>query len=185
MINLLPEVNKKELRAARMNVLLLRYNVLTLITVALLLLIIGGFYAYLATSKFTAEASYAESKEKASAYSETKKEADEYRANLSTAKQILDNRVNYTAVVLGISEILPKGVVLDSITLTQQDFGNQTTISTSAANYEAISQLKKNFENSKIFSNVHFQTITESENPIDDKHPINVLISVKVNEVEK
>lgn len=185
MINLLPDVNKKELRAARTNVVLLRYNILTLITVAVLLLIIGGFYAYLAATKITAEASYAESQEKASAFSDTKKQADEYRSNLATAKQILDNRVNYTSVVLGITELLPKGVVLDSITLTQQDFGNQTTISTSAANYDAITQLKKNFETSDIFSNVHFQSITQSEDPVDEKHPINVLISVKINEVEK
>lgn len=187
MINLLPEANKSEIRAARMNVLLLRYNIMTLIAVGVLLVAVGGFYAYLAATKASAEAANIENEQKASTYAETKKEASEYRANLATAKQILANQVNYSSVVFGITELLPKGVILDDISLAAQDFGNQTVISAHATNYDAVTNLKQSFEQSKLFENVFFQSITV-EAPQDgksNKYPITVSISVKINKVEK
>ena len=183
MINLLPDTSKKEIRAARLNVILLRYNIFTLVTVLVFVLILGGFYAYLTTTKAAAEASNAENQAKANSYSDTKKAADEYRTNLTTAKQILANRVNYTSVVLGITELLPKGVVLDNVNLSAKDFGNQTVIAAHASNYDAVTQLKQNFQQSKVFSNVFFQTISESSDAADKNHPISVSISVKINKV--
>lgn len=183
MINLLPDTNKKELRAARMNVILLRYNIFTVITVFLFLLALGGFYFFLTTTKAAAEESNSENQAKANSYSNTKKAADEYRANLATAKQILANKVNYTSVVLGITELLPKGVVLDNINLSAKDFGNQTVIAAHASNYDAVTQLKQNFQQSKVFSNVFFQTINDTGDSPDKNHPISVNISVKINKV--
>lgn len=183
MINLLPDNNKKELRAARMNVVLLRYNVLTLITVVLFLLALGGFYAYLTSTKATAETSNIKNQAKANSYSDTKKAAEQYRTNLATAKQILANQVNYTSVVFSITELLPKGVVLDNVNLSAKDFGNQTVISAHAASFDAVSQLKQNFQQSKVFSNVFFQTINNAGDTADSGHPISVTISVKINKV--
>lgn len=183
MINLLPDGNKKELRAARMNVVLLRYNVFTLVTVFIFLLALGGFYAYLTSTKATAEASNTENQAKANSYNDTKKAAEEYRANLATAKQILTNQVNYTSVIFGITELLPKGVVLDNVNLSAKDFGNQTVISAHAASFDSVAQLKQNFQQSKVFSNVFFQTINNAGDTGDDKHPISVTVSVKINKV--
>ena len=187
MINLLPEANKNELRAARMNVLLLRYNVMTLIAVGILLLAVAGFYAYLAGTKASAETANAENEAKASSYADTKKEAAEYRANLATAKQILSNEVIYSTTVFGITELLPKGVILDSINLSSQDVGNQTVLKTYATDYDAVARLKQSFERSKLFSDVHFQSITvqKSEEGKPNKYKLEVNISVKMNKVEK
>lgn len=181
MINLLPEDNKKELKAARMNVVLFRYNIMTLIAVGILLLALGGFYAYLTTTKASAEAAQVDNEREASRYNKTKKDAEEYRANLTKAKQILANQVNYTSVIFSITKLLPSGVILDNINLTAQDFGNQTTITAKAKDYTAVSKLKENFEKPDgPFSNVYFQTIDSPEGG-DKDYPLNVSISVKIN----
>ncbi len=187
MINLLPDTNKKELRAARMNVVLLRYNILTAVAVGFLLLTIGGFYVYLTNTKANAETANSDNQSKMAEYASTKKEAEEYRANLVTAKQILNNQVEYTSLVFGITELLPKGVVLDNINLSSKDFGNQTTITAYAKTYEAATQLKQNFEQSKLFDNVYFQSITSSEEGANAHadYPMSITISVKINKVDQ
>lgn len=184
MINLLPEENKKELRAARMNVVLLRYNILTLAAVGCLLIALAGFYIYLTSTKSNAEAANAENIAKAAEFATTKQEAEEYRKNLATAKQILNNEVNYTSLVFGITELLPKGVVLDNINLSAQDFGNQTSLTAHAKNYDAATALKQNFEQSKMFDNVYFQTIN-NESDQSSGYPISITISVKINKVDQ
>ncbi|MFZ1360603.1 MAG: PilN domain-containing protein [Candidatus Saccharimonadales bacterium] len=182
MINLLPDNNKKELHAARMNVVLLRYNILTVSAVVILLLIVGGFYAYLVTTKTQAEAANSANQEKVAEYNSTKQDAAEYRQNLATAKQILNNQVNYSSLVFRITELLPKGTVLDNVNLSAQDFGNQMTITAHAKDYAAVSQLKQNFEQSTVFDNVFFQNINTGS---DGSYPITVDISVKINKVDQ
>lgn len=182
MINLLPDDYKKELRAARSNVVLLRYNLFTLIAVAFLILFCAAIYVLISESKRSAEEANAANLAKASSYASTKKEAEEYRKNLATTKQILDNEVNYTDVIFAITELLPKGVILDNVNLNASDFGNQTNFSAHAKSYEAAAQLKENFQNSKLFSNVFFQTINSAESS-SDPYPISVNISVKINKV--
>lgn len=182
MINLLPDDYKKELRAARANVVLLRYNLFTLIAVAFLVISCALIYVLVSESKRSAEEANSANVAKASSYASTKKEAEEYRKNLATTKKILDNEVNYTDVIFAITSLLPKGVVLDSVNLNASDFGNQTNFSAHAKSYEAAAQLKENFQNSKLFTNVFFQTINTAESG-SDPYPISVNISVKINKV--
>ncbi len=184
MINLLPDDQKKSLRAARMNVVLLRYNFITLAASGILLAALGLFFVFLSSTKLAAENSHSESQTKVTAHGATRKAADEYRANLATAGQILKNQVNYTPIIFNIAKLLPKGVVLDNIALSSKDFGSQTTISASAKDYAAVTQLKKDFEGSDMFSNVYFQSITAKASDGNAGYPLSVSISVKINKVE-
>lgn len=183
MINLLPDDYKKELRAARTNVVLLRYNAITLIAIAFIALSCAVFYFILIENKRGAEESNTSNLAKASSYQDTKKEADEYRSNLSTAKQILANEVSYTDVIFNITKLLPNGVTLDNINLNAKDFGSQTMVAAHAKDYNAVTSLKQNFENSKLFSNVYFQTINNTTDSTNKSYPISVNISVKINKV--
>lgn len=182
MINLLPDDYKKELRAARTNVLLLRYNIFVMIAVAFLILSSAGAYVIINESKRAAEDANNANIAKASSYASTRTQAEEYRKNLSITRQILDNEVNYTDVIFAITSLLPAGVVLDNINLTAKDFGNQTNFSAHAKNYDAVTKLKQNFQGSKLFSNVFFQTINSTESA-PNGYPISVTISVKINKV--
>lgn len=186
MINLLPDTYKKEIRAARTNVVLLRYNFLFLGAVGFLLAGSLVVYAFLNTSKATSERTNSDNIERSNEYSDTKKAAEEYRKNLSVAAKILDNEVNYTDRVFAITKILPKGVVLDRLNLNAKEFGTQTLIDAHAKDYPTAMALKKAFEESDIFTNVHFLAITNEEGgekPSD--YPVGININVTMNKTEK
>lgn len=182
MINLLPEDQKKELRAARTNVTLLRYNIFTLVGLALLTLMCGLFFVILLDNKRVATENNSDNIRKAGAYQEVKASADEYKANLATAKKILDNEVTYTDTVFAIASAMPAGVVLDSLALSAQDFGSQVSLTARAKSIPTATALKQRFQTSKVFSNVYFQTITkEADSEQASAYPITVNISVKIN----
>ena len=55
MINLLPPQEKKQIRAGRVNIILRRYCIISLVFAGLLFLTIGGFYLFLENSKTAAQ----------------------------------------------------------------------------------------------------------------------------------
>lgn len=177
MINLLPPEEKRELRAARTNSLLLRYNLLLMGAVLFLALAIGIAYVYLTAAKVNAETTITENKAKVADFSEVQTEADAFRSNLTTAKQILDNEVIYTKVILAIAALMPSGTVLDKLSLDSQTFGTQTTLSAQAKSYDDALRLKDSFQNSPLFSNVHFQSINSGGQP---PYPLTVNLNVTI-----
>jgi hypothetical protein len=182
MINLLPDDTKRDIRAARMNVVLLRY---VLFTSSMLILLIGFcllFYVILHATQSKAVTTNEDNNAKAASLSKVRTSADEYKNNLTIAGKILDNGVNYTSVIFTIAQLLPSGVVLDGVNLSAADFGQQTSFSAHAKTYDKAKELKQNFQNSKLFTNVYFQNLTDSgdtKNP----YPIAVTISAKLNKV--
>lgn len=180
MINLLPHEQKRQLRAARVNTLLLRYNILILIAVGFLATAEGFTYFYLVNTKTAAEATITENRAKAVNYVPIEAQAQLFRNNLATAKQILDREVTYTKVILEISKLLPSGVVLDTLNLDSQTFGTQTTLTAQAKDYNRALALKDSFENSTLFSNVHFQSIATTDTPKNPAYPVDVNINVTI-----
>lgn len=187
MINLLPDDAKRDIRAARMNVALLRYNFLTIIAIAALSGLCFLFYVIMQNSQLTALETNNTNTTKANNFSAVRKAADDYRNNLSIASKILDNGVNYTAVIFAITKLLPEGVVLDGLNLTASNFGQQTSFVAHAKTYDQATKLKENFQTSTLFSNVYFQSLTDSETAAQGEgktaYPIAVTISAKLNKV--
>lgn len=186
MINLLPDQNKREIRAARMNVVLLRYNFFAMIAIGLLCTICVFFYLFLHTTQSSAASKTTENNEKAAAYAKTRTAADEYRNNLSVASKILANEVNYTNVIFTITKLLPSGVVLDGLSINTTDFGKQLSFSAHAKSVEKAAELKQKFQESAMFSNVYLQNITDdSTNGASSPYPVAITISSKLNETTK
>lgn len=185
MINLLPDSYKKEIRAARTNVTLLRYNFLFLGAVGFLLASSLLVYVFLSNSKAASEQVNRDNVSKSSEYASTQKAAEEYRKNLSIASKILNNEVTYTDRVFDITKLLPKGVVLDSLNLNAKEFGTQTLINAHAKDFTAASELKRAFEESPLFSNVHFQVVSNDESNEDSQYPISISINVTMNKADK
>lgn len=183
MINLLPDETKKDLGAARQNVLLLRYNILTAVLALVLLLICGTFYVYLKSSQAAAMELNKENIAKAESYKPTEAAALEYKQNLSTAKSIFEKSVDYTPAILEIVKLLPPGIVLDGIVLNANDFGKQTTFTANAKSLEAATRLKENFQGSEMFSNVRFQSVNNGT--AGTAYPVVVTLSVQINKVIK
>ena len=188
MINLLPDETKKEVRAARMNVILLRYNLFTLGALALLLVFCLAFYIILHANQSSAESTSSDNSVKAASFSSVRQEADSYRNNLSIAKQILNNSVSYTNVVFEITKLLPSGVILDGISLSASNFGSQTVFTAHAKGYAEAAQLKANFQASPLFqdankkSTVYFQSLSDdSKQGANGLYPISISISATLN----
>jgi Tfp pilus assembly protein PilN len=182
MINLLPDDTKRDIEAARTNVLLFRYNILTIVGLAGLALICAAFYVVLNMNESSSVTKSNDNSSKAAAYNNVRKAADDYRQNLTIANQILNNSVNYTSVVFAITKLLPQGVVLDSLNLKAADFGKQITFSTHAKSYAQATQLKENFQKSNMFTNVYFQNITQATDAqATGAYPFAVDLSAQLN----
>src|SRR6266542_973858 len=112
MINLLPQEEKKQFRAARTNTLLIRYNIALIGAMAFLGIAMAVVYIYLGNAKANSEQIITDNKAKASGYAAVESQANIFRSNLAIAKQILGNEVTYSKVILAIANLLPAGTTL-------------------------------------------------------------------------
>lgn len=179
MINLLPSDEKRQLRAARTNTLLIRYNIFFLGAIAFMGLAVGVTFIFLTNTKANAEHTIAENESKVGQYAGIDTEARQFRKNLVTAKQILDNQATYSTVILDVAHLLPSGVVLQNLNLDAQTFGTPMTLIAQAKSYDNALALKESFEKSPLFSDVHFESIATSTTPTDG-YPITVNLSVTI-----
>ncbi len=183
MINLLPNKTKQEIRAARMNVLLLQYNVFTILSLLALVGLYFAFFLFLNVSQESAIATSDKNEAKAKDLISIQKEADEYKENLSTAKKIFEKSTNYTNVVIAITKLVPAGVLLDAITVKDSDIGTPVQFSAHAASAEKAALLKESFQNSELFSNVFLQNISNANESSSTGYPVTFTISAQMNKV--
>lgn len=186
MINLLPDERKRDIIAGRTNVILLRYNILTLFSVVGLAGICAMFYMILQMNYDKALADSQSNSSKANSYTDVRKQADEYRKNLTLASSILNGSVNYTPVIFNLAKLLPDGVILDSVGLSSADFGQQINFTAHAKNIAQATKLKENFQQSPMLSNVYFQSLTDQSSTSGDAgknndYPIAITISLKID----
>ena len=160
MINLLPEDQKKQIRAARLNIVLVRYNFMLVFFIVFLFACLGFAYYYLSTAHQLAENAISENTQKESDYATIKTEADTFRSELATAKTILDDQVSYAKAALNISKLLPDGTSLNSLRLDEKSFSTPLVLTVNIANEQAAIELLNNFRNSPLFSNVTKGKIT-------------------------
>lgn len=186
MINLLPEEIKADIQAARTNVALVQYNLFTVIVLGAILGLCLAFFIFLNATNINAQNTSQINSEKAESFSDVRKAADDYRSNLATAKTILDNSINYTSVIFAITQELPEGVYLDSLNLTANSFGQQTTFSAHAKSYDLVLRLKEKFQNSDIFSNVYLQNVSKGSDGSggDSSYPVSVTFSAQLEKSE-
>lgn len=183
MINLLPVEYKAEIRAGRLNTMLVRYMVLMLGGMGLLAVLLIGTYFTINVSRVSAQQRVDENEQRETSYNDVKKESEAFRSDLATAKAILDNEVKYSSLIYKISSALPSGVVLDSLTVSAESLGTQATINASAKSYSAAVKLKNSFEkNDELFSDVKFESITyQNDDTSPDPYKYKINISLVIN----
>ncbi|RWZ79735.1 MAG: hypothetical protein EOT04_00540 [Candidatus Chaera renei] len=161
MINLLPDETKRNLRAARLNVLLLRY--LIFLGVACLF-IVGAFgvgYLLTASERTAAARDLAASQQTLAAYQKTKLDAQAFADNLRAARIILSNETIFSDLIVQIAKTLPPNTVLTSLNLSTDTLGKQIIINARTKDAEAPLALKTALENSPLFTNVSILTIAK------------------------
>lgn len=172
MINLLNPDDLQQIRAARTNVKLLRYTLLTFAT----LIIVAGVYVYgfyqASSALHDADQRNRVASDQLSQYNSLKDAAATYRGNLTIAKKILDNQFIFSDYIDNIAAILPAGTILDNLTLstksvasTTQGKPTTTDIQVRAKSYDGILSLKTAFEShAELFSNVHITATSFTAN---------------------
>jgi len=177
MINLLPPETRSQLGAARANRILVIYNFILLAAIVFLAGAIGVVYIYLGSQKISAENTIAENISRAGDYGSVEAEAAAFRQNLASVKQILNNDVAYTGIILEIANVLPPGVVLDTLSLDSTTFGTPTTLTAKVTDYSTVLRLKDSLQQSSIFSNVSIQTITDNG---EGRYPLSATYAVTI-----
>lgn len=174
MINLLPPEMKRQMRAARMNVVLVNYCLLVVATAVLLgMVFVVGFWADM-NDRNLAESARIENDATAKTYGDTRAQADAFAKDLSVAKTILANNVSFSQLILDIAHVVPKGVILNTLSLggTTATSNSPIDISGRAANTDAAKRLKNSLEESPIFENVSiFNMIRADFDTITDPTP--------------
>ena len=132
MINLLPESHINQLRAAQHNTLILKYIFLSLVTLVLFVGIHVFTYTILKISEDSSNSITEENKSKISEYTNVKQTAQKYKANLSTAKALLNQNVSYTTGLFNIAYYIPKNVILQNIDLSPESIGVPVTLTARA-----------------------------------------------------
>jgi len=178
MINLLPPEEKRQLHAARANTLLIRYNVVLVVAAGILALGVAVTYVYLNATKANAQQTINDNNAKVRSYADVQTQANQFRSNLSIAKQILDHDVTYTKIIIEIANLLPHGVTLENLNLDAQTFGTETVLIAKAKDYASALALKASFEKSSLFTNVHFQSISSGD--ANTPYPFSVDLAVTI-----
>ena len=182
MINLLPPQTKKELRSARLNVILLRYCIFLVICVVFLVGIFGvGFYITDIDAQ-AAQKKRAESQRKINQYSKVKAEAEAFSGNLANAKTILSSEVVFSKLITDIAGVLPSGAILGSLNLTSNTLGAPISLQAKVTTNAKAIELKDKLEASTLFEKVSIVSIQVSEvsdsgNSLDRSHPVGVTLN--------
>lgn len=193
MINLLKPEAFLELKAARTNVRLRRYVLLTLSTLG----VIGGIYAF---SFYTADATIRSATANAAAaeqdlksYEDIKNTAKSYQANLAVAKKILGSQVTFSTFLTDLASTLPSSTVLTQLSLSTKSIGNDgsgkpstTELVARAKSYADVLALKTSLEKkTSLFSQVRIASTTmdsaaTSQDALAKTYPYMVTFSVVI-----
>ncbi|MES2630571.1 MAG: PilN domain-containing protein [Patescibacteria group bacterium] len=183
MINLIPSNKKAELRAARTNVILVRYIVMILLA---LIFILGAMYVtrtVLGFTKANSESIIASNETKADIYSSTKAEVESLSASLTETKVLLDQEIRYSKVFVNIAQQMPEGTIFEKLTLDSASFaGTPITTKVYAKTSANAVSLREQFEKSPMFAGVSFQAISESGSTVEG-YPVSVDITFTLTRV--
>lgn len=181
MINLMPDESKRQLRAARANVLLLRYLFILMAAAGFLAFAIAGAYYLLGQTQSSAKELIAASDTEAGAYSETKNQVDQLSAQLSEARGILNSEIAYSNVLVNIGQLLPSGTVIDSIDLNESSFnGTPVSMTIYGTSTDAVVSARDRFQRSSFFSSVNFQSVSEGDNSVPG-YPVSAEMTLIIN----
>lgn len=179
MINLMPDDAKKEIRSARLNVILGRYIIVVFFAFGFLVLLLAGSYVVLTQTKESAQRLIDANSTKADVYSTTKSQVDALSASLSETKTILNQEVLYSNVLMNIGQQMPAGTVLSSITLNTASFsGTPVTLKAYAKTTDDAVALRQKFQSTPIFTNVNFDSVSDSAGI--DGYPVGVSMTLTI-----
>jgi Tfp pilus assembly protein PilN len=179
MINLLPPDDRRQLQAARSNLLLLRYNVGLVFAAIFLGLATLAIYFILTSMHQAAEKNIADNQAKVSNFSTVRAQEESYRKNLTDAKALFDEEIQYSKLYLDIARALPEGTALQSLDLNPAMLGTPQELPVKIRGEKQAEALLTALQSSALFNNAAtYGTLTM--NTEDDKATYPYIITVNV-----
>lgn len=163
MINLLPTEDKRQIKAARHNTVLVKYVSLLSLVLLLTLASFGGGYYVAERTKALAQQALRGEESNASKYAKAKADADAFAKDLATAKSVFSEGITYSQLLLDIAEVVPKGSVINGLNLTGNAFGSSLNITGKATSLDVVEKLKEELENSTVFEGVSTVSVSTIE----------------------
>lgn len=136
MINLLPPQLKEDIRFAKQNAWLIGYVRLFILSALVLAGAFVGTDLYLQKQLTSVNGQVAEKQAIIARYAKVEKEAAAANTRLEAIKTVSDQRTHFAELMDDISAVLPKGVVLQQISLTG-DESHPVAIDYQANSYQA------------------------------------------------
>lgn len=165
MINLMPYDTKKEIRSARLNVILGRYIIVVLLAFGFLALLLAGSYVVLTQTKESAQRLIDIGGSNSNPNGSTESQVRALNSTLSQAGMTLNQGVSYSDTLINIGQQMPAGTVLDSLTLNAASFGSTPiTLKVYAKTTDDITALQQKFQSTPDFENVKVIPDTASIN---------------------
>jgi len=181
MINLLPSETKKQIRAARINVVLIKYLIFSIFSTAFLALACATVYLFIINTKPIDNSAQAKVNQSDSAnYDAAKIKYDTLVASFSSAKSIVEQQVSYSTIITTIGATLPSGVILDNLSLSSSKIGSPMILQLKATSTSAESKIKESFQNSTMFSGVSIQS-SKSDSSDTTGYPVSIDLSLVIN----
>ena len=179
MINLLPDNTKRQIKAARTNVLLTRY----IIIIGFAALFLAGVsitgYIILSGIKSNAQLIIDANANKASEYGSVEADAASLQSSLASAKSLFDSEINYPLILTTIGSLTPQGVIVESLDLNATTLAAPIDIQVYAKTTDQATALQTALTGSPMFSGVTTKSLSSS-NGLDD-YPVNAVITVTIN----
>lgn len=182
MINLLPYETKKQLKAARNNMILVRYLITLFIAMAFLGLLILGAYYILLDSKNTAEMSIAKVQTNNSSYSPSVSTSSSFNDDLKIANKILNQQTSYSTLLLELAKSIPADTILESpIVINRSTIDLPLTLKAYSKN-STDDSLSKSMQNSKFFQNYSLKSLNSSSSL--KNYPYLITFSININKAQ-
>lgn len=166
MINLLPNEAQKEIKSRRINLILFKYLIVLSVSVAFLIVASLSTNIFLNIAKNSANQS-----SPVSDTGSSKSNLNELK--IQNSSTILSQQVSYSRLLQNLSEILPKGVMLNKININKTSIESSTVAEFIVSQDITLEKLKTDLENSSLINSA---TLSQLEDETEIK--VNALLSI-------
>jgi hypothetical protein len=165
MINLLPPAEKEAITFARYNTQLRRWIAGACVGLAGVLVVVLGGQMYLRQTTQSYESAIATSKQdlEQQKQTETLKQVKDIQDSLKLVVSVLSREVLFSKLLQQVGQIMPRGTVLESLSLsTESETETAFDLTASAVDYQSASQVQVNLQdpNNKLFEKTDLINIT-------------------------
>ncbi len=179
MINLLPYENKKQLRAARHNVILAKCMIFLMSGILFLTIACFGAYSLLRPGKSSGSA--ATDKESLSIISQ----ANDIKSDIALSKNILNKHVKYSDIILELAGSLPSGVIISNLSINSTSLMSPIQLTLQAVSEEKAQETKNNLNKSAMFSKASIISVTSDTTNSQPGYPATISLMVTIDKVNK